>query len=252
MFYANVVYVGTCCPHPPTCENICGQFWFYIRASWDFTLHLVAGQKQQESPGPFCHLYQLLSYLRACHSLSRRTAASRLKPSSSSSSSDTLRSPLNFAWHGKPGSNGDRRPPILTGRSLLLAQVGGDPGVGDTQPEGMLCHLEEKKHGGVFVSGVRPQFALPAEVEPGAPRPGPSPHLQASASALQQPLCRLQPISEAGSALVPPFCPQTPNQTPDGGQHPPLADWWWGRGCVVMVSRSDFRSESLGVSSLPQ
>lgn len=85
-------------------------------------LCLVTGQKQQESPVPFCHPYQVPSYLRACHSLSRRIAASRLKPSSSSSSSDTPRSSFNFTWYVKPGSNGDRRPPILRGRSQLLAR----------------------------------------------------------------------------------------------------------------------------------
>jgi len=27
-------------------------FWYYVCASWDFTLHLVTGQRQQESRTP--------------------------------------------------------------------------------------------------------------------------------------------------------------------------------------------------------
>lgn len=71
---------------------------------------------------PFCHPYQVPSYLRASHSLSHRTAVSCLKPSSSSSSSDTLRSFHNFAWCSKPGSSGDCWAPIPTGCSQLLTR----------------------------------------------------------------------------------------------------------------------------------
>lgn len=169
-------------------------------------LCLVTGQKQQESPVPFCHPYQVPSYLRACHSLSRRIAASRLKPSSSSSSSDTPRSPFNFTWYVKAGSNGDRRPPILRGRSQLLARWQETQELGTRSLKGCRVTWKEKKQPrSVRFGGATTDLHA---------RPRCSPHLQATASALQRSRSPLRPISEASSALGPPLCPQTANQTP--------------------------------------
>lgn len=131
-------------------------------------LRILLGQKEKESCTPSCHPYQVSSYLRASLSFSRRTSASLLKPSSSSSSSNTPRSPHNSAWHDTPGSNGDRRPPIPIRCSQLLARRR------ETQESACYslrrCRVTWKKRNKSGSAGFG--LANPPP-RPGAPRPGP-------------------------------------------------------------------------------
>lgn len=166
-------------------------------------------------------------------------------------SSDTPRSPLNFAWNGKASPNGDRRSPIPRGRSQFLVQLEGNAGVSPLQPEGMPCQLEENKKNHsreALVQVRRSNFPV---------QPQCSSHLQATA--LQRRQFHLPPISEVSSVPVPPFSHQEANQTPRWTATLALslvlgkkcsARPQAGRG--VLVSRRDFPSEVGDVSSLPQ
>lgn len=182
--------------------------------------------QEKESCTPSCHPYQVPSYLRASLSFSRRTSASLLKPSSSSSSSNTPRSPHNSAWHGTPGSNGDRRPPIPRGCSRLLARrretlESACYSLGDVASPG-----RNEINGAVLVLGLRPRFPArerrgraPARLRAAASaRPAPGLHQSARPAALGPAHLASRSQSDARPAA---------------------------RAAVVMVPRSHFRPPSV-------
>lgn len=161
-----------------------------------------------------------------------------MKPSSSSSSSDTPRSPLSCAWCGKRGSSGDRRPPMSRGRTQRLLCLAGGTGVAPLHLKGRLRHLEGKTIESGAFRGYEPsipaQHPCPASAlgspagrrrsPPAAPIPAPTSQRSRRRSG---PAFWLQGANEAGEPVAPWWsgggaaarrrCPGFPEPLPLGG-----------------------------------